>query len=120
MNALRVFGLVVTLTTLGLLPRAEAQPQGDPRTLYVTNDPGRYFRDTGNGRWAEYKNNRLHRMHREVGRTDRFIEIYTEDPQPANSRLTNTGIVWRLANENQWRQGAAGGWKDPLTERLPW
>jgi hypothetical protein len=95
-----------------LLPKAAAQ-SGDPRLLYVFDNGNRYLRDQGNGRWAEYKNGKLWRFHKEVGRTDKFVELFTDDPGPTATRVFNAGTMWRAPNDPQWRQGSTGGWKDP-------
>jgi hypothetical protein len=123
MNAMngRILGLVLGLGMAAasffgpaaLLPKAAAQAL-DPRLLYIMdNGNNRYIKDMGNGRWAEYNNGKLLRFHKEVGRTDKFVELFTDDPIPTASRLFNSGITWRGANEVQWRAGSTGGWKDP-------
>jgi hypothetical protein len=106
-------GLACLFGPATLLPKAAAQI-GDPRLLYIIdNGNNRYIKDMGNGRWAEYNKGKLLRFHKEVGRTDKFVELFTDDPLPTASRLFNSGIVWRGPNDVQWRPGSTGGWKDP-------
>jgi hypothetical protein len=106
-------GLVLGAVLMGpaaLLPKASA---ADLRVIFVFDMENRYIRDLGNGTWAEYRNGKLARMHRENGRTEQFVELFTNDPQPTLTRLTNRGVFWRLPTDRDWRQGSSGGWRDP-------
>jgi hypothetical protein len=95
-----------------LLPQARAQGN-DPRVLFVhDNGNNRYIKNLGGGKWAEYRNGQLNRTFKEVNRTNDYIEIYTEMPQPTTTRLYNKGVKWMTVGDRDWRQGDTGGWKD--------
>lgn len=103
-------GVWVLFGSATLLPKATA---ADPRVIFVFDNGARYIKHTGAGTWAEYKDGKLWRMHKEVSRTDKFIELYTDAPKPTETRLFISEVRWRLPGEKEWREGSVGGWKDP-------
>ncbi len=96
-----------------LLPQAKAQFPNDPRLLFVHDNGGnRYIKSLGNGQWAEYRGGKLYRTFKEAGRTEKYIEIVTDTPQPTTTRLFNDRVMWKTVGDKEWRQGDTGGWKD--------
>src|SRR5262249_54863094 len=84
----------------------------DERWCFEIDKGKRKIQDVGGGRWAEYIDSKLWRMHKEGRRTDEVVELYTDDPKPTVSRLFDDHILWRTVGDRGWRQGSSGHWRE--------
>jgi len=110
--------LVLALVALLLVASRPADAQFEARARWVFDGGDRWLQQTEPGQWAEFVNGVPARNFNEVGRTARFVELYTETPTATWVRVYPRRLAWKTPFDPAWRVGRTGVWA-PLTPVFP-